>query len=86
MCGIVRLFIKNPALESKLGVLVAQMLSEMTDREDMIVLGQRSIVIELQTLARACGKSHVHNLEPEDMVALTMEAAAMAGVPLAGTE
>jgi len=28
----------------------------------------------------------VHNLEPEDMVALTMEAAAMAGVPLAGTE
>jgi len=39
MCGIVRLFIKNPALESKLGVLVAQMLSEMTDREDMIVLG-----------------------------------------------
>ena len=33
----------------------------------------------------SCGKSHVHNLEPEDMVALTMEAAAMAGVPLAGT-
>ncbi len=43
-------------------------------------------MIELQRLARACGKSHVHNLEPEDMVALTMEAAAMAGVPLAGTE
>ncbi|MEI9964413.1 MAG: glutamate synthase-related protein [Caulobacteraceae bacterium] len=33
----------------------------------------------------ACGKSHVHNLEPEDLVALTVEAAAMAGVPLAGT-
>ena len=32
----------------------------------------------MQTLARACGKSHVHNLEPEDMVALTVEAAAMA--------
>ena len=44
------------------------------------------LTLELQTLARACGKSHVHNLEPEDMVALTMEAAAMAGVPLAGTE
>ena len=43
------------------------------------------LTLELQTLARACGKSHVHNLEPEDMVALTMEAAAMAGVPLAGT-
>ncbi|MGZ8622254.1 MAG: FMN-binding glutamate synthase family protein [Solirubrobacterales bacterium] len=45
----------------------------------------RAMVLEAQTLARACGKSHVHNLEPEDMVALTLEAAAMAKVPLAGT-
>ena len=44
-----------------------------------------TMVLEIQTLARACGKSHVHNLEPEDLVALTIEAAAMAGVPLAGT-
>lgn len=44
-----------------------------------------TMVLELQTIARACGKSHVHNLEPEDMVALTVEAAAMARVPLAGT-
>ncbi len=44
-----------------------------------------TMVLELQTLARACGKSHVLNLEPEDMVALTVEAAAMAQVPLAGT-
>ena len=43
------------------------------------------LTMECQTLARACGKSHVHNLEPEDMVALTVEAAAMAQVPLAGT-
>ena len=41
--------------------------------------------LETQTIARACGKSHVHNLEPEDLVALTIEAAAMARVPLAGT-
>ena len=46
----------------------------------------RTMVLECQTLARACGKSHVHNLEPEDLVALTIEAAAMARVPLAGTE
>ncbi|MEX0606934.1 MAG: FMN-binding glutamate synthase family protein, partial [Halofilum sp. (in: g-proteobacteria)] len=46
----------------------------------------KTITLEAQTLARACGKSHVHNLEPEDMVALTMEAAAMARVPLAGTD
>ena len=45
----------------------------------------RTMVLELQTLARACGKSRVHNLEPEDLVALTVEAAAMARVPLAGT-
>jgi len=32
MCGIVGLFIKNPALESQLGALVAPMLSEMTER------------------------------------------------------
>jgi methylamine---glutamate N-methyltransferase subunit C len=45
----------------------------------------RTMVLEAQTLARACGKSHVHNLEPEDLVALTIEASAMARVPLAGT-
>lgn len=45
----------------------------------------RVLTLEAQTIARACGKSHVHNLEPDDMVALTVEAAAMAGIPLAGT-
>ncbi len=42
--------------------------------------------MELTTLARACGKSNVHHLEKEDLVALTIEAAAMAKVPLAGTD
>ena len=45
-----------------------------------------TLTLECQTLARACGKSHVHNLEPEDLAALTVEAAAMARVPLAGTQ
>ena len=44
------------------------------------------MVMECQTIARACGKSHVLNLEPEDLAALTVEAAAMAKVPLAGTD
>jgi len=44
------------------------------------------LTMEAQTLARACGKSHLHNLEPEDLAALTVEAAAMAGVPLVGTD
>ena len=44
------------------------------------------MTLEAQTIARACGKSHVHNLEPEDLVALTVEAAAMGRVPVAGTD
>jgi len=43
------------------------------------------MTMELATLARACGKSNVHHLEPEDLAALTVTAAAMAKVPLAGT-
>lgn len=46
----------------------------------------RVLTLETQTLARAAGKTDVHNLEPEDMVALTVEAAAMAKIPLAGTD
>jgi methylamine---glutamate N-methyltransferase subunit C len=45
----------------------------------------RVLTMETQTIARACGKSHVLNLESEDLVALTIEAAAMAKIPLAGT-
>ena len=43
------------------------------------------LTLEAQAIARACGKSHLRHLEPEDLVALTVEAAAMARVPLAGT-
>ena len=42
--------------------------------------------IECQMMARACGKTNIHSLEPEDLAALTMEASAMAQVPLAGTQ
>jgi len=45
----------------------------------------KTLSMELTTIARACGKQNVHHLEPEDLVALTVEAAAMARVPLAGT-
>ena len=45
-----------------------------------------TLTLEVQMLARACGKTDVHSLEPEDLAALTVEAAAMARVPLAGTE
>jgi glutamate synthase domain-containing protein 2 len=45
-----------------------------------------TLTIEAQLFARACGKTRIHSLEPEDLAALTMEASAMAGVPLAGTD
>ena len=44
-----------------------------------------TLTMECQMMARACGKTNVHSLEPEDLAALTMEASAMAQVPLAGT-
>ncbi len=44
----------------------------------------RAMTGEIQTLARACGKSDVHNLEPEDMRALTLEASMVTGLPMAG--
>jgi hypothetical protein len=44
------------------------------------------MVMELQMMARACGKSEVHGLEPEDMRALTLEASMITGIPLAGTD
>ena len=43
------------------------------------------MTMEAQTIARACGKNDLRNLEPEDLCALTVESAAMARVPLAGT-
>src|SRR5436853_5328167 len=45
-----------------------------------------TLTLEVQMLARACGKTNVHSLEPEDLCALTVEASAMAKVPLAGTD
>ena len=64
----------------------------LTSRLDPVLGGNRIknylkvMTLELQTLARACGKNDVRNLEPEDLCALTVEAAAMSQVPLAGTD
>ena len=64
---------------------------ELAERLDPVAAGRRLfnylkvMTLEAQTIARACGKNDLRNLEPEDLCALTVEAAAMAGVPLAGT-
>lgn len=65
---------------------------ELARRLDPEMAGRRLanylkvMTLEAQTIARACGKNHVHNLDPDDLVALTVEAAAMARVPLTGTD
>jgi methylamine---glutamate N-methyltransferase subunit C len=45
----------------------------------------QAMTLEIQMLARACGKADVHDLEPEDLCPLTIEAAAITGLPLVGT-
>ena len=65
---------------------------ELSNRLDPVLAGRKLsnylkvMTLEVQTITRACGKSHVLNLEPEDLVALTVEAAAIAQVPLCGTD
>jgi methylamine---glutamate N-methyltransferase subunit C len=65
---------------------------DLAKRLDPVLGGRRLanflsvLTLETQTIARACGKSHIHNLEPEDLAALTVEAAAIARVPLVGTD
>jgi glutamate synthase domain-containing protein 2 len=68
---------QDPLLEARMdveagGERVARLLTAMT--------------MEATLLARACGKSSVHNLEPEDLRALTLEASAFTGVALAGLD
>ena len=45
----------------------------------------QAMTSEIQILARACGKADVHDLDPEDLRALNLEASMICGIPLAGT-
>jgi glutamate synthase domain-containing protein 2 len=67
---------QNPELMSRLDI------DEGAERVFNLL---RAMTLEIQMLARACGKSDVHHLEPEDMAALTAEASMICGIPLAGT-
>jgi glutamate synthase domain-containing protein 2 len=68
---------QDPELEKRL------VLDEAADRVFNFI---QSMTMEMQMMARACGKSNVHHLEAEDMRALTIEAAMITGIPLAGTD
>ena len=45
----------------------------------------QAMVSEMQMLARACGKANVHDLDPDDLRALTLDASMTCGIPLVGT-
>ena len=68
---------QDPLLESRLA---------LDNAAESVANFLRATTMEVTALARACGKSDVHHLEPEDLAALTVEAAAMAKLPLAGTD
>jgi glutamate synthase domain-containing protein 2 len=75
-CCPVGIATQDPDLEARL---------EVDSAATAVANYLRATTMEVTALTRACGKSDVHHLEPEDLVALTVEAAAMARVPLAGT-
>jgi glutamate synthase domain-containing protein 2 len=65
---------------------------ELSERVDVEAASERvyrfltAMTMEATLLAKACGKSSVHNLEPEDLRALTLEASAFTGVSLVGAD
>jgi glutamate synthase domain-containing protein 2 len=64
---------------------------ELTKRLEVDAAAERvsnwlhAVTSEIQILARACGKRDVHDLEPEDLRALTLDASFVTGIPVAGT-
>ena len=67
---------QDPALVARLPV------DEAAERVANFLM---ALTLEVQMIARACGKSNIHDLDPDDLRALTMESAAITGIPLVGT-
>ena len=71
---------------------VATQDPELEKRVDVAAASERvarfltAMTMEVSLLANACGKSNVHNLEVEDLRALSLEASAFTGVKLAGID
>jgi glutamate synthase domain-containing protein 2 len=71
---------------------VATQTPELTARMDVAAGAERvaryltAITMEVTALAKACGKSNVHNLDLEDLRALSFEASAFTGVKMAGID
>lgn len=67
---------QDPELEKRL---------DPSEGADRVANFLNSMTMEAALLTRSLGKGDVRSLEPEDMVALTIEASAMARIPLVGT-
>ena len=67
---------QDPELEKRL---------DSSEGADRVANFLNSMTMEAALLTRSLGKGDVRSLEPEDMVALTIEASAMARIPLVGT-
>ena len=69
--------------------LLKQLAGETREPEDVVnhlYNFAKSVNIEVTMLARACGKSSVSNMEPEDMRALTSAVSAATGIPMVGKD
>ncbi len=58
---------------------------DIDEAADRVANFINSMTMEMQMLARACGKSNIHDFEPEDLRALTLEASFISGIPVVGT-
>ena len=71
---------------------IATQEPELEERMDVPAGAERvarfltAMTMEISLLAKACGKSTVHNLEVEDLRAMSLEASAFTGVKLAGID
>ena len=60
--------------------------SDRVPAEPRVARFLTAMTMEVSLLAKACGKSNVHNLEVEDLRAMSLEASAFTGVKLAGID
>ena len=67
---------QDPELEARL---------DPEEAADRVFNYLNALTLEIQLIARACGKRDIHDLEPEDLRALSVDASAMSGIPLVGS-
>ncbi len=66
---------QNPVLRSQI---------DIDELADLAYNWIQSIILEIEMVAKVCGKTDVHNLEPEELRSLTLETSLITGVPLIG--